>query len=310
MPASSPGIAARPAEFSYRNPPTDPEGDLVLTLNITIGKRTLAWLLAGLLAATTILVANHADAGAAPPGEGIARVYVAVGTGFADALGAGPGAAANGAPIILVPTDPPLNAATTAELVRLDPKEVVIVGGTAAISLATEAALVALLPNAAFSRIAGSNRYVTNAEFSESVFPVEGWVSVPASAFTTGNPDLDDVSIGLNYAFSDGGHALRAPVHLPHGAEILEVLAWFYDESGNNAQACLRRFDNILTQPVACVATTLDPGDVPLSTTVIDQTLDEVDNSQYGYMVEVTGANSSNLKISRVLIRYALGVTG
>ena len=278
-------------------------------LTITIGRRSLAWLLAGLLAATTILVAHNADAGGSPPAEGIARVYVAVGTGFPDALGVGPGAAANGAPIILVPTNPPLNAATTAELVRLDPKEVVIVGGTAVVSQATQDALEALLPNAAFSRISGSNRYVTNAEFSESVFPVEGWISVPASAFTTGNPDVDNASIGLSYAFTAGG-TLLAPVHLPHGAEILEVQAWFYDESLGDAQACLQRFDNILTLPVACVATASDPGDVLESTTVIDQTLDVVDNSFYGYMIYVTGANSSNLKISRVLIRYRLGVTG
>jgi ell wall binding domain 2 (CWB2) len=283
----------------------------VFTLNVTIGKRTLAWLLAGLLAATTLVVANHADAGASPPGEGIARVYVAVGTGFPDALGVGPGAAANGAPIILVPTNPPLNPATEAELIRLDPREVVIVGGTAVISLATEAALVALLPNAAFSRIAGSNRYVTNADFSASVFPIEGWVSVPAAAFTTDNPDTDVTAIGMNNAFSTGGGILQAPIHLPHGAEILEVRAWFYDADGvDDVQACLRQFDSVVTEAIACVSSSESDGDILASTTAIAQEFDVVDNSLYGYMIYVTGAKSLNLKISRVLVRYELGVTG
>ena len=286
----------------------------MLTLNITIGKRTLAWLLAGLLAATTILVANHADAGAAPPGEGIARVYVAVGTGFADALGVGPGAAANGAPIILVPTDPPLNAATTAELVRLDPKEVVIVGGTAAISLATEAALVALLPNAAFSRIAGSNRYVTNAEFSESVFPVEGWVSVPAGAFTTLNPDTDDATIGNNLAYNVTSGFLRAPIHLPQGAEILELQIHAHDSDGGATPLTvfLDRYDQFAGGlALMSLSTSGSSGDITVATTTMNFAgMEIVDNELYAYAISVSGATGTSLLIRNVMVRYRLGVSG
>ena len=286
----------------------------MLTLNITIGKRTLAWLLAGLLAATTILVANHADAGAAPPGEGIARVYVAVGTGFADALGVGPGAAANGAPIILVPTDPPLNAATTAELVRLDPKEVVIVGGTAAISLATEAALVALLPNAAFSRIAGSNRYVTNAEFSESVFPVEGWVSVPAGAFTTLNPDTDDATIGNNLAYNVTSGFLRAPIQLPQGAEILELKIHAYDSDGGGTPLTvfLDRYDQFAGGlALMSLSTSGSSGDITVATTTMNFAgMEIVDNELYAYAISVSGATGTSLLIRNVMVRYRLGVSG
>ncbi|MDP3984928.1 MAG: cell wall-binding repeat-containing protein, partial [Acidimicrobiia bacterium] len=157
------------------------------TVTLTMRRRDLAWGVALLVLLSAIWVARSdvADAGGSPPATGIAVVYVAVGTNFPDSLGVGPGGGVNGAPIIIVPTNPPIPAASQTELLRLDPRTVIIVGGTAVISAAMETALGALLPNAVVSRIAGANRYETNAAFSAATFPIEGWASIPAAAFTT-----------------------------------------------------------------------------------------------------------------------------
>ena len=61
-----------------------------------------------LLSAIWVASSEHADAGAVPPGTGIAVVYVAVSTNYPDSLGVGPGAGTNGAPIIILPTNPPI----------------------------------------------------------------------------------------------------------------------------------------------------------------------------------------------------------
>ncbi|OFW63062.1 MAG: hypothetical protein A2135_08805 [Actinobacteria bacterium RBG_16_67_15] len=143
------------------------------TIEFSVRRRDLAWALALVVLVSAIWVARSdvADAGGSPPGTGIAVVYVAVGTNYPDALGVGPGAGADAAPIIILPTNPPIPAASEAELVRLDPRTVIIIGGTVAISAAMETALGVLLPNATITRISGADRYATNAAFSAATFP-------------------------------------------------------------------------------------------------------------------------------------------
>src|SRR5207244_3788041 len=63
---------------------------------------------------------------------GVPVAYVATGSGFADALAAGPVAAADGGPILLVDRDT-IPAATGAELDRLRPQRIVVLGGTAVV---------------------------------------------------------------------------------------------------------------------------------------------------------------------------------
>lgn len=67
-------------------------------------------------------------------------VVVTTGATFADALGAAPAAAVRRAPLLLVERDS-IPAATDAELRRLRPDEIIIVGGRLAVSAAVEAAL-------------------------------------------------------------------------------------------------------------------------------------------------------------------------
>jgi putative cell wall-binding protein len=64
---------------------------------------------------------------------GVPVVYVAVGTGFADALSVAPVGGVVGAPVLLTRTDS-LPSVVAKELDRLDPDRIVVVGGHAVIS--------------------------------------------------------------------------------------------------------------------------------------------------------------------------------
>jgi hypothetical protein len=271
----------------------------------SVRRRDLAWSVAlmVLLSAVWVVRSDVADAGGVPAGEGIAVVYVAVGTNFPDSLGVGPGAGAQGAPVIIVPTNPPIPAATVTELLRLDPRSVVIVGGTAVISAAMETALGVLLPNAVVSRLAGANRYETNAMFSEAVFPIESWVAVPAAAFTTPNPNSDDAHIGSAFAYNATGGTLYASVTLPHGAEILELKAQVYDANADNVTVHLLISNSI----VASVVSSDTEGFQTLSTTTIGAGVEIVDNENYAYSIAVAGADVGNLYVRWVSVRYRLG---
>ena len=89
--------------------------------------------------ATSVVVAQHGYPG------GSDTVYVARGTAYPDALAGGPAAADNAAPgpILLVP-ETYLPSSVAAELERLRPNRVVILGGTDAISAGVQDAIDAL----------------------------------------------------------------------------------------------------------------------------------------------------------------------
>ena len=105
------------------------------------------------------------------PTDGTANiVYVATGLGFADALASASAAAFGLGPVLLV-DGTSLNAAVGAEIIRLEPERIVVVGGTAAVSDAVLTALDALQVGDVVERIAGNNRYTTAAAISEDAFP-------------------------------------------------------------------------------------------------------------------------------------------
>jgi putative cell wall-binding protein len=96
-------------------------------------------------------------------------VYLAVGTNYPDAIAAGPAAAREDAPILLVsPTGIP--STTRDELLRLSPHQIVILGGTAAIPEAVVDQVANLIPGAAIERRWGATRYETAAEISAAAF--------------------------------------------------------------------------------------------------------------------------------------------
>ena len=134
---------------------------------------------------------------------GASTVYLTTGANYPDALSAAPAAAAADAPLLLTPaaTLPP---AVRAELVRLKPTSVVILGGAAIVSDAVSAAVASLGANV--TRIAGTDRYDTSRRVAEYAFP-----QAPTAYIATG-ADYPDA-----LAASAAAGAIGAPVVLVDG---------------------------------------------------------------------------------------------
>lgn len=98
---------------------------------------------------------------------GVRTAYVVSGEAFPDALAAGAGAVGHG-PVLLVTRDA-VPGYSADELERLDPQNVVIVGGTGVVSAAVEQRLRDLTPGTV-SRRAGADRYATSAIASSGEF--------------------------------------------------------------------------------------------------------------------------------------------
>ncbi|MFE5410550.1 cell wall-binding repeat-containing protein [Microbacterium sp. NPDC056569] len=98
---------------------------------------------------------------------GVPRVFVADGYNYPDALAAAAVAARDGVPILITPRDA-LDPYTAAELDRLDPEEIVVLGGAPSISSSTFGAISQYGPT---RRIAGADRFETAVEISREFFP-------------------------------------------------------------------------------------------------------------------------------------------
>ena len=97
-------------------------------------------------------------------------VYIATGTNYPDALSAAPAAGAINAPLLL--TLPyVLPTVVQAELQRLDPSTVYLVGSTAAIQSNVRTQIEDLLPGVTVERLAGPDRYETSRQISAQAFP-------------------------------------------------------------------------------------------------------------------------------------------
>jgi putative cell wall-binding protein len=129
-----------------------------------------------------------AISGAAHQGQ-VAKVYIATGTDFADALAGGPFAAGDG-PILLVQSDR-IPAATAAELTRLKPQQIVVLGGPAAVSADLMRSL-GRYASQSVSRIHGPDRYATSVAISQTAFNP----GVPTLFLATGTNFADALSAG------------------------------------------------------------------------------------------------------------------
>jgi putative cell wall-binding protein len=125
----------------------------------------------------------------------VETVYVATGMNFPDALAGVPGADRAGAPMLLVRAES-VPGATAAEIDRLAPSEIVILGGPVAVNDAVARELALHAP--VVRRLAGSDRYATAAAISAETF--------------SGGADLAFVVIGTN--FPDAVAAGPAAAHL------------------------------------------------------------------------------------------------
>jgi putative cell wall-binding protein len=134
---------------------------------------------------------------------GVDTVYVANGLNFPDALGAAPVAALAGAPLLLVTPDsvPPV---VLAEIKRLSPSKIVIVGGTPSVSSAVQSVLASV---GSVERLAGADRFATSIDTARHGFP--------------DGADIMYIATGLNFpdALSAGPAAAQhhAPVVIVNG---------------------------------------------------------------------------------------------
>lgn len=112
---------------------------------------------------------------------GVAVAYVATGTNFPDALAGVAAAGSGGGPVLL--TNPnELPAETAAELARLDPARIVVLGGTGVISDSVAASLRGFATSGTVERLSGANRYATAVDVSASTFADASVVFVATGA--------------------------------------------------------------------------------------------------------------------------------
>lgn len=132
------------------------------------------------------------------PGQ-VGAVYVANGLNFADALAGGPLAGRQGAPVLLTKrTSVP--AVTVAELQRLRPAEIRVLGGDAVVGAGAVKQLAAIAP---VVRLAGADRYATGVEISRAAYPF----GAPVAYLATGL-SFPDALVGGPVAGAVGGPLL------------------------------------------------------------------------------------------------------
>ncbi|MCU1461221.1 MAG: repeat-containing protein [Acidimicrobiales bacterium] len=118
---------------------------------------------------------------AAAFGIGVPVAYVATGAAFPDALSGGAAAAAKGGPMLLVPGDT-IPTAVQAELARLHPQSIVVLGGASAVSDAVMAQLaLTTTPPGNVRRVSGPDRYQTATAVAADAFP-----NAPSAFVATG----------------------------------------------------------------------------------------------------------------------------
>ncbi|HUH17444.1 MAG TPA: cell wall-binding repeat-containing protein, partial [Methylomirabilota bacterium] len=129
---------------------------------------------------------------------GVPVVYIATGSSYPDALAGAPAARAGGGPLLLtaqafIPGD------TAAELTRLKPARIVVLGGSGVVSTTVLNALTSYTTGGV-TRIAGADRYATAALISRATFP-DG---APAVYVATASTFADALAAG---AAAAGAHA-------------------------------------------------------------------------------------------------------
>lgn len=157
---------------------------------------------------TAVEITQELFPGAGP--VGIPVLYIANGLNYPDALSAGPVAAKGGGALLIVtPTSIP--APILAEIERLAPERIVVVGGPTNVSAALFSQLGGLAPDV--DRIAGSDRFDTSRRLIADAFGCPGASCSAPAVF---------VATGLNYpdALAAGAAAggLGAPVLLVNGS--------------------------------------------------------------------------------------------
>jgi putative cell wall-binding protein len=146
--------------------------------------------------------ATAAAVSAASFTPGVPVAYVATGANFPDALAGSAAAAVRGGPMLLV-SSAGVPAATASELTRLQPGQIVVLGGSAVVSDATLQSLAPYATSGVVRRLAGGNRFETAAAISADTFGP----GVPVAFVATGS-NFPDALAGTPVAGSQGGPVL------------------------------------------------------------------------------------------------------
>lgn len=141
---------------------------------------------------------------------GVPVAYVATGSSFPDALAGGAIAGRNGGPILLV--DGGVPAATAAELARVRPARIVVLGGPSVVSDPVAAALAGYATSGLVTRLAGADRYATSVAISQAGYGSGG---SDAAFITTGSNFPDGLAGGPVAALLPGPLLLVGTTILP-----------------------------------------------------------------------------------------------
>ncbi|MGC1208270.1 MAG: cell wall-binding repeat-containing protein [Ornithinimicrobium sp.] len=182
--------------------------------------------------ATAAAVSKHTY----PSGSPIA--YVATGRSFADALSGGTAAGAQSAPLLLTGQDS-LPESTRAELRRLSPSRIMLIGGDRAVSSSVAGQLARI---ATTERVEGTDRYATALAVSRRVFGTDR----PGAMIATGQDWPDALASGPAVRFTRGPLLLSTGSALPTGTptELLRTTPrTAYVLGGERAQS-----DNVARQ--------------------------------------------------------------
>ncbi len=189
-----------------------PDGSLYLTTSNGTGDRVIRVTPGDVLIERYAGVDRYATAAQVSSrnfAPGVPAAYVATGINYPDALAGGAAATRNGGPVLLVGSAG-VPSATRAELLRLKPQRIVVLGGPGVISDAAMADLARYAPGGA-SRLYGTDRYATAAAISRATFPL----GVPVAYVATG-VDYPDALAGVPAAGVQGGPiVLVRPTALP-----------------------------------------------------------------------------------------------
>lgn len=162
--------------------------------------------------ATAVAVSQeYFDAGPLLTYTQLDNVVLCTGENFPDALAAAPLARALQAPLLLTKRDS-LPPETVAEIARLAPQKIYIIGGTPAISAAVETQLQATCPT---ERIAGADRYETSAKVAAKLSSIVGPSVAVRAFFARGDLFPDALALGPVAAGAQGPILLVKPTSVP-----------------------------------------------------------------------------------------------
>ncbi|HEX2140761.1 MAG TPA: cell wall-binding repeat-containing protein, partial [Candidatus Limnocylindria bacterium] len=197
--------------------------------------------------------ATAAAVSEATTAQDVPVAYVASGIDFADALTGGAAAAHLDGPVLLV-TPNTIPEATAAELTRLTPGRIVVLGGPKAVSATVAEGLMAYTAGSV-SRLAGADRYETAARVATTSFAP----GVDAAFVATGSGFADALAGVPAAAHLEGPLLLTKRIGLPAATEnALDALnpARIYVLGGPAAvsDAVLASLDHLTTGPVTRLA--------------------------------------------------------